>query len=224
MEKGNFEEINPENKDLKTETDHVNVDLSVQEFDESYSELNALEDVDDKVIKHLERQIRGSYEYKQYIKYLKDELDISNCALTPGLDLHDIKFQLEFHHYPLSLYDIVSVITNNKLTTKAEDQSVSMFDIMETVMREHYDGNVGLVPLSSTAHEMYHNGAVMIPASSVYGNYDRFIAKYKPNITPELEEKVLTAKSITEEQAKTFNEKLNKNTLNYNIHYNKKDD
>lgn len=215
-----FEKINENDPSLKKELDHIEINLSVQSLEEAYSGIEDISEIDDKVMKYLERQIRNSYEYKEYIKYLKTELDISKCSLTPGLDLHDINFQLEFHHYPFSLYDIVSVITSYMIDKKAENEKLSLFDIMEAVMKEHYNGNIGLVPLSSTTHEMFHNGAVKIPFSAIYGNYDAFLLKYKNYINPELSEKVIDAKTITEDDAKKFNEKLNKNILDYNIAYN----
>lgn len=214
-----LESIDANATDLKTEKDHITVDMEVQEFDENYSNIEDISEFDDKMIKYLERMIRGSYEYKSYIKYLKDELDITQCALTPGLNLENFHFQLEFHHYPLSLYDIVNVVGSKMIADKSS--TISLFDIMNQVMKEHYEGNVGLVPLSSTAHEMFHNGSVEIPLESVYGDYNNFLIKYKDFISPELSEKIIFYKSIHIDDAKEFNQKLTRNTLDYNIVYNK---
>ena len=218
MNKNVLEKINENDSQIKKEFDHVNVDLTVQEFDEDYSHIENIEDFDEKTIKYLERMIRGSYEYKEYIKYLKNELDIKKCVLTPGLDLENVQFQLEFHHYPLSLFEIVDIV-GNSLLKKNNSSSVSMFDIMEQVMKEHYEGHVGLVPLSSTVHEMFHNGAIEIPIESVYGDYKQFCKKYNNSLTPEINEKLIMASSIHSEDAKSFNQKLKKNILNYSVSY-----
>ena len=216
--------LDPDDPNLLKETDAVPVNLEVQEFDVDSCGIESIEDVDDKLIGYLEKLIRKSYEYKQYIGYLKSELDITSCALIPTLDIKDLGISLEFHHYPFTLYDIVNIIVKKYLDEKDEDNTVSMFNVMETVMKEHYDGNIGLVPLSKSMHEMAHNGSVKIPISAVYGNYGKFINKYREYIDPDLMTKITLSMSIDDEEAKEFNTKINKNILHYNINYNKKDE
>ena len=67
MNKNVLEKINENDSQIKKEFDHVNVDLTVQEFDEDYSHIENIEDFDEKTIKYFERMIRGSYESKEYI-------------------------------------------------------------------------------------------------------------------------------------------------------------
>jgi hypothetical protein len=211
--------IDPNDPDFNKERDAIDIDMEVQRFDENFSGLELPEEVNQKVIGYLEKIIRKSYEYKQYINYLKTELDITSCALIPTLNITDLDISLEFHHYPITLYDIVETIVHKYFATKKETEKVAMFDVMEEVMKEHYAGDIGLVPLSTTMHEMAHSGAIKIPFSSVYGNVDKFVAKYGKYMRPELREKVTNAKLIDNKMAEEFNKKLEKNVMHYNIEY-----
>ena len=180
---------------------------------------NGREQFNQKVINYLEKIIRKSYEYKQYISYLKSELDITKCALIPTLDISELDISLEFHHYPITLYDIVETILHKYFVKKKENEKISMFDVMQEVMEEHYLGDIGLVPLSATMHEMAHSGSIKIPFSSVYGNVDKFVAKYGQYMRPELREKVTNSKLIDNKMAEEYNKKLEKNVMHYNIEY-----
>src|SRR5574344_117456 len=218
--------IDPDDPLLPKENSAIDVDLDVQEFDGDINDIECREYADNKVISYMEKEIRNSYEYKQYINYLKTELDITKCALIKNIDIKNMKVSLEFHHHPITLYDIVDIIISYKLAHMPNNETkVSMFDVMELVMKEHYAGNVGLVPLTKTVHEMYHNNAVKIPIDLVYGNYQEFIAKYKDYISPELMDKITSAESITSDNIDNYNsDKINKTVIHYNTTYNKKKD
>ena len=211
--------IDPNDPDFQKEHDAVDVDMDVQRFDENFSGLELPEEINQKVISYLEKIIRKSYEYKQYIGYLKSELDITTCALIPTLDISELDISLEFHHYPITLYDIVETLIHKYFATRKNNEKISMFDVMEEAMKEHYAGDIGLVPLSATMHEMAHSGAIKIPFTSVYGNVDKFVAKYGQYMRPELKDKVTNAKLIDNKIAEEFNKKLEKNVMHYNIEY-----
>lgn len=210
---------------IKTEKDHIGIDLSISEFDPTMCNIVSSEEVTDKKIAYIEREIRHSYEYKQYIKYLKTELDITSCTLLPELNTKDRHFTLEFHHYPFGLFDIVKIIINKHLATKKENESFSAFTVMEEVMKEHYDGNVGLVPLSKSMHQMAQQNILKIPADKVYGNVDKFFIKYKAYMDEGLINKYEAAQVLTEKDCAEANkDKLERATLNYNIEYHKEED
>ena len=43
-------------------------------------------------------------------------------------------------------------------------------------MEKHFNNEVGLVPLSVTAHELVHNSTkLFLPLTVVYGNYSAFL-------------------------------------------------
>ena len=59
----------------------------------------------EKFIKRVEKIIRGSDEYRNFIKYLKEERKMTKSSVMPGIDMDDIKGRsiIEFHHFPFSL-------------------------------------------------------------------------------------------------------------------------
>ena len=212
---------------LKTETDHISVDLEVAEFTNNLCNIESIDEVDNKTINYIERMIRGSYEYKQYISYLRNELDINSCSILENIDAKDLDVSLEMHHYPFTLFDIVTIVLNKMLSIKKASifnndvNTIYMFDLMEEVMRIHYQGLVGLVPVSTSAHEMAHSGAISIPFDKVYGNTQKFVLRYRKYIPEAIYDKYVVALGIDSESAKEANKnKIDKNILDYNITYN----
>lgn len=142
-------------------------------------------------IKQIVKMVRASYEYRQYIKILKSEFDLTKCAFFKNLDITDegmSKVAFEMHHYPFTLFDIVSIVVQERMKDQSEDPTDSKkfnkvldpFSITKEVMKLHYEGKVGLVPLSVTPHELYHAGELFIPLNRefVFGNYEAFIDQY----------------------------------------------
>ena len=51
--------------------------------------------------------------------------------------------------------------------------------IADEVLEMHYANQVGLVPLSKTAHQIIHNSEkLLVPLNMVYGQYSEFLEKY----------------------------------------------
>ena len=174
-----MDEQNKSSQLLEEDNSHFE-NLYVDEMAGFLSPMESIEELTEKRIKKLESMIRSSFEYKNYISYIKEELDVTKCALLEGLDIKDVSgVSLELHHTPFTLYDIVEVVTKKLFDDAKVGGKVSNFDIAKQVMYEHYMGKVGLVPLSKTMHEAVHNNAVVVPASKIYGDYKGFIDKYK---------------------------------------------
>jgi hypothetical protein len=131
-----------------------------------------------KFIKQVERYVRRSFEYRTYIGFLKNELDLTKCVLLPMIDIKELKnVGLELHHYPFTLFDIVSIILDDWIFEKNMTK-ISPFKLAEEVMRLHFQNHVGLVPLSKTVHELAHSGKLFINLKYVTGNYNKFISNY----------------------------------------------
>jgi hypothetical protein len=211
-------------RDFSNDEEKVEYDLSVREFDMSINNLESEEDLDEKTIMYIEKQIRNSYEYRAYIQYMKEELDLTKCAILPSIDIKTTPVSLEFHHFPLTLFDITSAVGKSMISES--ESSISTLDISEQVMREHFENNIGLVPLTKTIHEMAHNGSIAIPFDKINGNYEKFIEKYSQNIEPDFLERLEALKRYnSSEEAKNFNDyKLKRRIANYNIEYNREDD
>jgi hypothetical protein len=126
-------------------------------------------------IKKIEKIIRQSYEYRNYIGLLKNELNITKCTFLPGIDINTVKVGIEFHHYPFTLYNLVAIEVEKDI--KQNKKCIDPFDIADRVMIYHYKNLVGLVPLSGTVHELVHAGKKFVNKKYVYGNYEKYIEK-----------------------------------------------
>ena len=159
----------------------------------------------DKMIKKIEKVVRNSYEYREYVKFLKEEIDMNECSFFKGLTRDDVK--IEIHHAPFTLYDITSIVF---YYMQVNNFNYSVLDVAEEVMKLHYEGMVGLIPLSLTVHDLVHTGDIFIPVDCVYGNISGFVKKYKNYMTDD--QKNLLLKNI-EETNKINNEKYNPSIL-----------
>lgn len=130
-----------------------------------------------KFIKSVEKIIRSSLEYREFISYLRTELGMNFCMFFNNVSRDDIKnIGIEIHHIPFSLFDIVNIVLRKYET---EELTIDPLVIADEVMRLHYEGKVGLVPLSITVHELYHRGDLFIPLQYVDKGFILFYQEYK---------------------------------------------
>ncbi len=152
-----------------------------------------------RIIKKCEIMIRSSLEYRQYIQFLKANLDYNRCAVLRGIHSTPEKhYSIEVHHSPYTLFDIVQVVLTKHLDEYGE---INLFNVCKEVMELHYEGKVGLIPLTVTVHEMVHNGKIFIPLNLIYQDYAGFTEEYSPWIEslPRLQDKILSMCKATEE-------------------------
>lgn len=155
-----------------------------------------------KFIKKVEQTIRSSKEYKDYIHFLKEHMDLDQCIFFQAVSPEENKrFRVELHHEPFTLYDYVSVVLDKFLD---EGQEINDLAIADEVMELHYNNQVGLVPLSKTIHRLVHESVkVMVPLNMVYGSYNEFLENYEKYIPDymydKLEEKLRKTANLTEE-------------------------
>lgn len=171
-------------KIISNVSDHVKEEtIKIGYFQEIKMEDNSWKDDEKsftKTIKKIEKFVRSSNEYREYVQFLKEEIDMNQCAFFKGVTREDAS--LEIHHSPLTLYDITSIVFNYVQTNNV---SCTLFDVADEVMKVHFEGLVGLIPLTYTVHELVHNGDIFIPVDYVYGNVKEFYTKYKDYFTQE---------------------------------------
>ena len=150
---------------------------------ETYSNYIDLENAKskEKFIKGTERIIRSSDEYKSYIKFLKEYVDMTKCAFFNGVTIVDKKkIHIEIHHAPLTLFEITMIVVDKWL---AEGIPINDLLIADEVMRIHYNNKVGLIPLSKTVHQLVQSEAgITIPLYMIYGSYVDFLKEYQDYI------------------------------------------
>lgn len=165
--------------------------------------------------KDIEKAVRLSFEYKIYIKYLKENFGMDRCAFLNISNEEDPSIKIHIHHSPFTLYDIVNIVYR-KMSNNNE--FISVWSIAEQVLKLHYQFLVGLIPLSETVHQLVHAGRLFVPTNKVLGRYRTFIDIYYPYIEPELIDMVKMAERATYENSEVGDTTiLNTNRINFNI-------
>lgn len=161
-----------------------------------------------KFIDRCERVIRSSLEYKDYIKFLKENCDMTQCAFFNHINSKEMKrVKIEIHHEPFTLYDYVTVVVDRMIN---DGEKLNDLLVADEVMALHYENMVGLIPLTKTIHQIIHSkesNKLLIPINLCYGNYMAFLQKYEGKCSDEvidalydkLEEKIDYTKELTKE-------------------------
>lgn len=149
--------------------------------------INDYDLMDDKDINRyysdIEKIIRQSFEYKEMIKFLRENMNMNKCSFFENVNNIDtFKIKIHIHHHPFTLYDI-AVIVCNKRMEYGENLDPEM--VAKEVMFLHYGLYVGLIPLSETVHELVHNSYLFIPMDKVMGKFNQFKNMYEQFMTAE---------------------------------------
>ena len=175
-------------------------EIGLQSSSSPYCQAFFFEDYyDDKAvklfIKSVEKLIRTSREYRTYI----EELRTSCYELNKDVVLHNITnadASLEFHHYPLTLYEIVEVCMLQHIS---KNEKFTSFSLAKEIMDLHFAHNIGIVPLSKTNHELAHSGNLFINKKQIFGNYEKFLEDHKEGITAEIQNNIALINKYSEE-------------------------
>lgn len=159
-----------------------------------------------KYIESIKKSVRGSFEYHQLIGYLREYMDMNQCAFYMNVNNIDTtKIHIEIHHEPLSLHDICLIVYNKRV---AYNEPLDEEYVAKEVMYLHYNLMVGLIPLAETVHQLVHAQYLFVPTTAVLGKYREFVERYKPYMLPEQIEVLDKIEAATEvynsEDAKTI--------------------
>jgi len=162
-------------------------------------------------IERCEKMIRMSMEYRDYINFLKEHMDLNKCAFYQKVcqDKSETRkrISIELHHEPFTLFDYVATVLDKHIY---QGKTIDALMIADEVLELHYENKVGLIPLSKTIHQVYHNSSkIKIPLNMVYGDYSSFLAEYEEYdyadiLYDKLELKIRDTKTITEEDFDAF--------------------
>lgn len=137
-----------------------------------------------KYIKKVEGVVRSSQEYKDLMKYIRQDLQVNNCTVLTKLGSSSVS--VEIHHAPFTLFDITEAIINKRLN---ENLVFTSLNLAEEILILHYEGLVGLTPLSTTMHELVHSGGMFVNPANVIGNVTEFKNRYEKHFSEEAVEK-----------------------------------
>lgn len=131
-----------------------------------------------RLITRIERIVRSSGEYRDYIAFLRQNIGMDACAFFNNVSKQtNRKIKIEVHHAPLTLYDIVKIVLEKYIQT---GEVLDDLMIAEEVVKIHYNNQVGLIPLSKTLHEVVHNSEKLtLPMYMIFGNYTKFLREYE---------------------------------------------
>lgn len=149
---------------LTSENSPFSLKLRIDSF-YSEKELN-------KFIKSVERLVRYSPEYKQWVSYIIETLGQNYCALTEEV-IGECK--IEMHHHPINLFTICKTLIMDMLKNK---ESFCTFDVATKIIELHFQNKIGYIPLLSDLHEKFHNGFLKLPIELTYGDYKKFMKEY----------------------------------------------
>lgn len=139
-----------------------------------------------KFIKSIERMVRTSREYNIYIESIRNHIAaLDHDSILSNITTADVN--LEFHHYPISLYDIIDIIITHDI---AINKKVNSFEIAKEIMDLHYANEIGVVSLTVTNHELAHTGDIFISTKEVFGDYKKFMEDYKDGLSSDIIMKV----------------------------------
>lgn len=135
--------------------------------------------------------VRRSPEYKQLVKFLKKHKGMDCCDVYRNLsnDPEERKhYRIELHHHPFTLLEIINVVVSKR---QALGETLNPFLVTEEILELHYDGKVGLMNLSVTAHELAENDRIFIPLHRIRDqNYIKFVEEYEQFMDPNLIKKI----------------------------------
>lgn len=150
-------------------------------------------------IKSVEKLIRTSVEYKTYIELLRTNIfALNHDSIMSNITTADV--DLEFHHYPFSLYELIECCILQHIY---KNENFTSFSLAKEIMEEHFKNNIGLVPLTKTTHELAHSGNLFLSSKQVFGNYHKFMEEHKNGLTAEIVEKINTMERRTADNIPT---------------------
>ena len=147
-----------------------------------------------KYIKKVEAVVRRSQEDSDLIKYIRTDLEINRCTVLSALSAG--KVSVELHHAPFTLFDIVETILNNRIN---KGLVFTTLNLAEEVLILHYEGLVGLTPLSATIHELVHSGGMYVNPKDIIGDIEGFVTRYSGNLSEAAVEKIVSFRDFKED-------------------------
>ena len=163
-----------ENDELKTITsDMVLFDIS---FYKDHDYLMNLEKFIG-FVKACEKTIRKHPDYDNFVSTIR-EFNMDHCQVLGNISRFDAT--IEAHHGPLfTLFDYCVIVINSMMK---RNEKITTFRVAKKVLEEHFNGNVQIVMLCKTVHQMIDTGEIFINLNQGIGDVNAFIKKYKDGL------------------------------------------
>ena len=175
--------IDPDNISLPVHNNQNAIFLKdVPEYDFITYDLNNDKDLK-KYLKYIEKEVRQSFEYKEFIAYIKEYFHMDESGFEKINSKDNKAIRIEVHHYPYTLFDIVSIVYQKRCYYQ---ESLEPEMVAKEVMMLHYKLIVGLVSLTTTEHELMHDSRIFFPVDKILGRWEVFEDLYKDWIGSDL--------------------------------------
>ena len=104
--------IDPDNILIPIKNNQTNIILKdVPEYDFIVWDLDSNKELK-KYMKTIENEVRHSFEYKEYISYLREYYGMDESGFERINSKGNKCIKIEIHHYPYTLFDIVSIVSH----------------------------------------------------------------------------------------------------------------
>lgn len=132
-------------------------------------------------VKGVEKVARNSPYYKRFIAFLKEDKGLNYCQVLGNVE-ETKGVKIEMHHGPIfTLFDYAAIITEYMLR---KNKKVTTFSVAKVLMEEHFNNNIHVVMVCQTVHEEIHANNIFLNLKQGYGNFNRFVKKYREGISP----------------------------------------
>jgi hypothetical protein len=139
-------------------------------------------------IKEVVSQVRRCPEMSRYRGFLTENVQMDRCSVLSGLSAEEsLAAGLELHHHPLTLYDVAELVLGKM---EVDGDRITTMSVANRVMALHWQGKVGLVPLTGSLHELAHAGQLAIDPRSVYGDWPALLEAHSAGLTEHLADKL----------------------------------
>ena len=143
-------------------------------------------------IEDIERLVRSSREYKGWVVWKKYRHSQTICKeLNIDISEYDGVY-IEQDHFPITIFDIVLVVGLKMISKLKQDEFLTIFDIASEVIKDHLDEDnlIATVSLTTTHHQLRHNGVHSLKLNDINGNYEMFLDKYKNYVPVAVAERI----------------------------------
>jgi len=126
--------------------------------------------------------------FRKRLRFYKDyKCHIMQTGLAFDQQMRSINSDMatiEMHHHLPTLKDATIVITESYLRTTGQ---VNTFTVLRDLVEAHRSNMMGVIMLSVTNHENYHNNpSAFISINQLWGNPFKFLDKYGPYFTMDI--------------------------------------
>jgi hypothetical protein len=138
----------------------------------------------DKLVRNVKLLVRRSKEYEIFVCRCKFDLDLTRCSFLGNITDEDV--DIELHHTPLTMNDIVEIITHYMLLRGP----ITSMSVAHEVMQAHFNGYVTVIPMCVTIHQAAEIGKIKCNIRQIYGDLPGFVKKYRSGFQPKHIDKI----------------------------------